>query len=278
MCVNTVQRAQDLYDRLAGDVRESGGEIVLLHGRFNGRDRQEKETIIRQATGARSTERRPLLVVATQAIEVSLDIDLDVLFTDPAPLEALVQRFGRINRRRLQASLADVFVFREPADGQHIYDEPLITETLKILEREQGRSVDESAIGDWLDEIYTGEIATRWLRLYQETAGKFEAACVTTLKPFQSDKEIEHEFYRLFDGVEVLPCQFEAEYRRLEQQGQLIEASELLVSISYGQYQSLCKRGKVREQEEKWLKLALVPYNSARGLLLEAEGLVDDDE
>ena len=74
-------------------------QTELLHGRFNMRDRSEKEQIIRNATGSKSDARRPIVLVATQAVEVSLDIDLDTIYTEPAPLEALVQRFGRINRR-----------------------------------------------------------------------------------------------------------------------------------------------------------------------------------
>jgi CRISPR-associated endonuclease/helicase Cas3 len=42
-------------------------------------------------------------LIGTQAIEVSLDIDYDVIFSDPAPLDALIQRFGRVNRKRLKS-------------------------------------------------------------------------------------------------------------------------------------------------------------------------------
>lgn len=276
VCVNIVQRAQDLYGQLARSVRATGGEAVLLHGRFNGRDRLEKEKIIREAAGADSTSRRPLLVIATQAIEVSLDINLDVLFSDPAPLEALIQRFGRINRRPQEGKLAEVFVFREPSDGQGIYGELLIAATLRILDREKNKPVNESKVSTWLDEIYKGEIAADWLDKYEQAADLFEEVCVKTLKPFQSDKEVEQRFYKLFDGVEVLPLKFEREYRELEQAGRLVEASELLVSVSYGQYMSLLKRGKLKEQEEKWLKLANVPYSSELGLRLKEDG--SDDE
>ncbi|MGH3993207.1 MAG: hypothetical protein ACRDSN_12185, partial [Pseudonocardiaceae bacterium] len=42
--------------------------------------------------------RRPGILVATQVVEVSLDVDFDVLHTSGAPLDALLQRFGRVNR------------------------------------------------------------------------------------------------------------------------------------------------------------------------------------
>ena len=102
VCCNTVKRAQTAYDELQCRLKGDDIEVILLHGRFNGRDRLEKENVVRQATGSRSDQRRPIVLVATQVVEVSLDIDLDVIYTDPAPLEALIQRFGRINRRRLK--------------------------------------------------------------------------------------------------------------------------------------------------------------------------------
>ena len=40
------------------------------------------------------------MLVGTQTIEVSLDIDYDICFTEPAPIDALIQRFGRVNRRK----------------------------------------------------------------------------------------------------------------------------------------------------------------------------------
>lgn len=102
VCCNTVRRAQTAYAALKNDLEKNGIEVILLHGRFNARDRLEKEKTVNAATGSRSAERRPVVLVATQVVEVILDIDLDVIYTDPAPLEALIQRFGRVNRRHLK--------------------------------------------------------------------------------------------------------------------------------------------------------------------------------
>ena len=99
---NLVSHAQEAYDRIRSQLNEMNIRIELLHGRFNMRDRSKKEQIIRNATGSTSDTRYPIVLVATQAVEVSLDIDLDTIYTEPAPLEALVQRFGRINRRGKQ--------------------------------------------------------------------------------------------------------------------------------------------------------------------------------
>ena len=80
---NTVLRAQKVFRELSKDI----GNSALLHGRFMLRDREEIE---------KSLDKLDLLV-GTQAIEVSLDIDYDVLYSEPAPIDALIQRvFGRV--------------------------------------------------------------------------------------------------------------------------------------------------------------------------------------
>lgn len=62
---------------------------MLMHGRFTFSDRRKLEKRIFEY---------PNIVVATQVIEVSLDIDYDILFTETCYLDSLVQRSGRINR------------------------------------------------------------------------------------------------------------------------------------------------------------------------------------
>ncbi|MEA3350836.1 MAG: CRISPR-associated helicase Cas3', partial [Chloroflexota bacterium] len=234
---NIVDRAQEAYKNLK-DLKNEGIEVELLHGRFNLRDRLDKERIVQDATGSKSDKRRPIVLVATQVVEVSLDIDLNTIYTEPAPLEALVQRFGRINRRGKIDGLAPVHVFTQPDDGQIIYNERLIAGTLKVLRREQGKPVDESAVGQWLDEIYEGEVAEEWKTEFTKTAQEFEAAIVNTLRPFQSDRMLRDQFYKAFDGIQVLPdCHWD-KYEDLQKTFPL-EASELLVSISWGRYHQL---------------------------------------
>ncbi|MCS7071848.1 MAG: CRISPR-associated helicase Cas3', partial [Anaerolinea sp.] len=107
--VNTVRRALTLAQR----ARSTGMPTLVLHGRFNARDRWRIEQAIIRLFSSRFTDAAATLplVIATQAIEVSLDVDFDILHTDPAPLDALVQRFGRVNRRRHISDLAPVYVY-----------------------------------------------------------------------------------------------------------------------------------------------------------------------
>jgi CRISPR-associated endonuclease/helicase Cas3 len=90
--MNTVRRAQDVFRRLRTLMEENNyppNDLMLIHSRFTFRDRRNLEKRIFDY---------PRIVVATQVIEVSLDIDYDILFTEACYLDSLVQRAGRINR------------------------------------------------------------------------------------------------------------------------------------------------------------------------------------
>ncbi|NPA47743.1 MAG: CRISPR-associated helicase Cas3' [Thermococci archaeon] len=87
---NTVKRARELYEEL----RRRRRDVYLFHSRFINEDKRKKmEQVERIDRG---------ILVATQVVEVSLDIDYDVMHTEAAPIDALVQRFGRVNRRGLR--------------------------------------------------------------------------------------------------------------------------------------------------------------------------------
>jgi len=95
---NTVRRAQSLYLRL----RETfGPDVTLLHSQFVAEDRHAKEQAILDELGPPDgATRRPRrrIVIATQVVEQSLDIDFDVMVSDIAPIDLLIQRAGRLHR------------------------------------------------------------------------------------------------------------------------------------------------------------------------------------
>lgn len=96
---NTVTRAQHAYRLLR---REFDEDAVLLHARFIAADRvtAESHLVDELGPGAHRGSGRPRrrVVVATQVVEQSLDLDFDVMVTDFAPVDLLLQRAGRLHR------------------------------------------------------------------------------------------------------------------------------------------------------------------------------------
>jgi len=115
---NTVEKAVNFYRGVG-----SGG-AVLIHGRFTGIDREEKEKKIKCTK----------IVVSTQVIEVGVDIDADTLVTDAAPLTSLIQRAGRVCRRPKEGRRCKVYVLRGNGDG--IYDAKVVEKSLRVLDRD----------------------------------------------------------------------------------------------------------------------------------------------
>lgn len=97
---NTVRRAQEVYEALASTF-EPGRELGLFHARFLEKDRRRIERRCLEqfgppAAGGSRPER--YVLVATQVIEQSLDVDFDVMVTELAPVDLLLQRSGRLQR------------------------------------------------------------------------------------------------------------------------------------------------------------------------------------
>lgn len=96
---NTVKRAQDIYAALRQRAPEDV-ELHLLHARFPEDDRRAREARLAKRLGPGST-RSPsdrIIVLGTQLLEQSLDYDVDVMVSDMAPTDLLLQRAGRLQR------------------------------------------------------------------------------------------------------------------------------------------------------------------------------------
>ncbi len=97
---NQVARAQQLFAELREMTQDSETEVMLLHSRFTQDDRKKKEARIRREFGKEVAERQSpsLILVATQVVEVGLDITSENLHTEIAPANAVLQRAGRCAR------------------------------------------------------------------------------------------------------------------------------------------------------------------------------------
>ena len=234
---NTIKQAQSVYENL--DCTNK----VLLHGSFNSVDRSNKEKQL--------FDDKIKLLVGTQAVEVSLDIDFDVIFTEPAPLDALIQRFGRVNRKG-KKGITDCVVFEERNSvDKFIYkNENVINRTIKILkEKEISGVIQESELQTMIDFVYRD-----WDKSDKEDFDKIVTLLnrfvEKELKPFIYNKKQEEDFYKQFGGAKVLPIKYLQQYQKLIQENKFVKAENLKVQISEKRFFALMHNQEIEQIRE----------------------------
>ena len=150
---NQVKRAQQTFNEISQqypDVKK-----MLIHSRYKRSDRAKCEQDLRQEFNTLCNE--PCIVVATQVVEVSLDISFDVMITECAPIDALIQRFGRINRKRTNQTIGHykpVYVLAPPdSETQALpYSIDVLQRTFSVLP-DDGNLMKETEVQQMIDQV-----------------------------------------------------------------------------------------------------------------------------
>ncbi|MFA4646530.1 CRISPR-associated helicase Cas3' [Pyrococcus kukulkanii] len=125
--VNTVKRAVELYDKaLDRNIGFERDNIILIHGRMTSTHKQELIDRLRQL------QSKKYLLIGTQAVEAGVDFSVDVMITDKAPINSLLQRFGRL-ARHANDRYGQIFIIEEAPTGP--YPEDKVKETVELLKR-----------------------------------------------------------------------------------------------------------------------------------------------
>ncbi len=177
--VNTVKRCQELARHL------QEFNPICYHSKFTFGDRRNKESEIE--------DKKPQLLIATQVVEVSLDIDYDILLTECAPIDALIQRAGRVNRPR-RTTPGRVVVFSPEAGSDKIYGEPsgVLESTWNAIEAGSGAQFTEQQLLDLVESVYAGkDLATHdsFLRIQRATKGIQDqlSGVLDSPRPYETD-------------------------------------------------------------------------------------------
>jgi CRISPR-associated endonuclease/helicase Cas3 len=226
---NTVEQSQNVYHKLESEYK------VLLHGSFNAFDRNNKECDLKK--------NEVKLLVGTQAIEVSLDIDYDVIYTEPAPIDALIQRFGRVNRKR-EKGICPCIVFKERNEAdEYIYaNQEVIDRTLEALSR-FSECIPEKDLQKAIDYVYPqwSETDEEDYNLTKELLQNY----LTELSPFLHSDKSEEDFYKQFDGIKVLPAKCKPEFINYLNEYEFVKAESLKVQISRKRFAMLINKGSI---------------------------------
>ncbi|WP_243744503.1 CRISPR-associated helicase Cas3' [Streptomyces hainanensis] len=242
--VNTVARAQRLFEALAEDARDARpgdpNAALLLHSRFKNRDRDAVErNLLRRhpERDVKETGPRGGLVVATQAVEVSLQLDFDRGAVECAPIEAVAQRAGRVNRRGRHPEGAVEFRVHR-TDGDRPYEPAAVAAAWAALTRlvEDGATdLSEQDIDRLLDLAYETEWGSDWLRRARRARDEFATTFLTFTEPFHDRSQFADRLSEKLDGVEVLHHEDIDEYRRRTtgKDGAQLLAAGLLIPLRY---------------------------------------------
>ena len=152
---NRVANAQTIYELMEEIYPQV--DKMLIHSRFRRKDRNRLEKELKEVY---DKSLHGCIVVSTQVVEVSLDISFDLMITEAAPIDALIQRFGRINRRRTTTSVAErkykpVYVLAPPATRTEClpYSQDVLEQSYKVLP--SNSLLREVELQKLIDEVYS---------------------------------------------------------------------------------------------------------------------------
>jgi len=260
---NTVDRAIETYKQL----KNLGYSVMLLHSRFAYGDREILERRLR------GNLKNYDFVVATQVVEVSLDINFETILSEPAPLDALIQRFGRVNRYGWKhKKISDVYVLNDGSENDKKVYKPysVVEESINILEELNGEVLRESSVPDLVSRAYS-KVKSKLLK----DTEKYRTIALELFKNLQPLKktESEEEFYKMFQGLEVIPRVYYEKAIEAIKEGKGIEIHRYLVPVPYWKYCALQKKFEyVFDYDSKHkIMVANLKYDPKLGLLDEIE-------
>lgn len=258
---NHVKTAQYVYRKIQSSLPNES--VILLHSRFNREDRNRIES---QLIGKKPL---PKVMVATQVVEVSLDVDFEQGFFEIAPIDAIIQRMGRVNRSGNRTP-ANIEIFTKQLQNYNIYCECTgnyhnksckISRTINELQN-LANPISESDLVNAADTVYGAGYQGKDLTKFEEGFNhpdicKFNDLLLAGAFQDWVDKIIEKT-----DGlIEVLPHNLLDEYERRKKMGLWIEANNLLVPIrtfSLNKY-------SIEKKDEIWV--INTEYSSNEGLI-----------
>ena len=179
--VNTVKKCQSVAKQLIEIFGED--KVEILHSSFISTERTEKENNLLRIIGKNGKRPDFKIIIGTQVIEQSLDIDFDVLYTDLAPIDLLIQRMGRVHRHKEtkrpknflnpKAYVMDSVSYDFYKGSTYVYQEYILMRTEFYLPDEIYIPKD---VSDLVQKVYVEddiEIEETYKELYENKKNKY---------------------------------------------------------------------------------------------------------
>ena len=263
--VNQVARAKKIYQTLANSGIDEN--LICYHSGFISKHRNEKEKIIR-ALFKKPEDRKesdisalecrdfyniePCILVSTQVSELSLDISADVMYSEIAPIDSIVQRGGRLHRKG-ESPIEDGYLHRmhiaPPYKGENTnlpYEQDILKRSWKSL----GKNYTFQNACDWVNEVYPESP----LLMHVELANAIDTDIVFGKKPQDNyGEDIEEEGhvvirksnYRTYDVVPFTYAEIvEDDYRQFKTHH--LSISEWVFHVARVNERILIREGKQR--------------------------------
>lgn len=162
--VNTVSTCVAIYDKLKNKIAGLDIELEILHSRYSIQRREEKTIQILNKYGKdRKNRPKKSILVSTQIIEQSLDVDFDYMISELCPIDLLWQRFGRNQRHADIGTIREckqiktpcyVFYKQGSLEKRIIYPCPIIKATLEYLRTSNGTLKMPDDIRKSIEAVY----------------------------------------------------------------------------------------------------------------------------
>lgn len=252
LVVNDVETAKKEYDQWSENYK-----ALCLHSEFTMKDRLEKEALLEGSIDYQ-------LVIATQVLEVSLDVSFDIMFSECAPIDSLVQRAGRCNRY-MENDDSEFIIFKpSEISEKFVYNKSreILNKTKDIVQLNQTR-VSEREIIRMIEKVYDGfdiydQNYEEGINLYKKIADDF----------FIFDLPIDERVAtRCFEIIKetIIPTKFKDEVQKLYDQKEYEKIPLYEVPINRNKYLKEIAATRI-EDEDYPLPFHEVDYTKERGI------------
>lgn len=267
---NRVKQAQELFSLLG----ESDFKIALLHSRLIAKHRREREAELCAFPDSDDDIERQIpaaqILVATQVVEVSLNLSFDTIYTELAPVDALLQRFGRVNRAFQHGQSVPVHVATQydEATLRYVYAPERLQATSKAAPDDQDLNAEVEGI--WVKETYKDGFTSIEAEKYGEAHCAF-CDTVSRLRPFLRGDD--KEYFALFDNYPVVPIRYKYIFQSHIEAKEFFRALDYVASLGSSTFMAM--KAYAEWDGEQHLYLLDRKYDEVLGILNQEEDNAD---